>query len=1233
MFTKRSQAAVQSLNMSEENQEMIQGMLQDLQVDCASDEKAADDQEPDEKYWGKFGDKRLQVECVTVYPDWDSTQRFSDEANQFALKRLTQCGFERGRCLAALSKCDGDVGAALEHLVCTCCKKERNENPEYNPETFEAAKQQRDEECLALKSIYDENFTESIPDKLWTVNMSMQFLEHNFKVSLKNPTKNDARKGKKQKLKSKNVCKYFVMGNCKFGSKCKMSHALQDDERIRPEDEHLKIPEKAVNFILEVRFSKGSLYPFEPPVLVFYTTSEYIPPFVSLNITKILNKEAQEMSESCTPVVFSVMGILEDSEKILTYAAKLPPSAFSKPERANTVTEPVHLPVETNTKIDLKVPQMSRNSESNSSKEMKIKEKEALNRKLKLQFDKQKTLPSYKSMLEDRIKLPAWNSKDDIISSLKSHQVLVISGMTGCGKTTQIPQFILDAHLEVGQVADCNIICTQPRRISAISVAERVANERAEKLGDVIGYKIRMESKQSSSTRLLYCTTGILLRILENDCTLSGVSHVIVDEIHERTEESDFLMMVLRDLVMERHDLCIILMSATLNAKLFSEYFYDAPVIHIPGRTFPVQEYYLEDALEKTQFQMDARSQYARPMKRSKVKALDDGMFKGAGNSQNLTKMAAEAMTSCKKPADNIKDELLTERQLEMRYKGFSKTTISALYTMDYEKTNYDLIVTVLEWIVTGKHEHSQTGAILIFLSGLAEIMTLMEQLNNHTIFKDSKRLVGMHLCILLRVANPFVLFIYQHKGVRISFLIVKQRQLKQQNHTSEIVTHVVPYRIGASTMHDVIEGISVTQKLGWRAASTKGKKHNRFSVRHQRRWVMLIPVDPSQPNVLECGGFAKYDAMYLYLSFFRFLTIPLHSTLSSDEQALVFKRPQEGVTKIVLSTNIAETSVTIDDIVYVIDCGKMKETRYDSSKGMESLEETWVSRANARQRRGRAGRVTSGVCFHMFTSRRYGYVMQEHQIPEIKRVPLEKLCLRIKIMTLFHGHDVKAVLNRLLEPPSDNAVRDSLARLHSLGALDTSENLTSLGYHLAALPVDVRIGKLMLLGAIFRCLDPVLTIAAALSYKSPFIAPFDKRDEADKKRKQFSIGCSDHLTLLNAYQSWLDVMKKGTSIGYRYCYDNYLSIKTLQMIASLKCLFAELLADIGFLQTKMTSRQLERLSPRTGDGVLSGTGPAVNSNADNQKLLLGVLCGALYPNVVQVIKPETKYKASSTGK
>lgn len=728
------------------------------------------------------------------------------------------------------------------------------------------------------------------------------------------------------------------------------------------------------------------------------------------------------------------------------------------------------------------------------------------NGKLCKDFQKKKSSRRFRSMLEQRMNLPAWQEKDTILAQLEGCQVLVVSGMTGCGKTTQIPQFILDASLRGCGEQVANIICTQPRRISAISVAQRVAQERAESLGKSVGYQIRLESVRTSSTRLLYCTTGVLLRRLEGEADLKGVTHVIVDEVHERTEESDFLLLVLKDLIIQRPDLKIILMSATLNANLFSEYFYNCPTVHIPGRTFPVDQFFLEDAIEKTGYVIEDGSPYMRSGKQNVSNVSGRG---GRVESRDLVDDLSDDvwnfMSFCKKDfvKDSIPDQQLSFQDLTMRYKDTKKSVLKTMTAMDMDKINMDLVESLLEWIVDGKHSYPP-GAVLVFMPGLAEIKMLYEQLQSNRMFNNR----GAKRCVVY----------------------------------------------------------------------------------------------------------------------------PLHSTLSNEEQQAVFSRPPEGITKIIISTNIAETSVTIDDVVYVIDSGRMKEKRYDATKSMESLEDAWVSRANALQRKGRAGRVASGVCFHLFTSHCFQHHLSEQQLPEIQRVPLEQLCLRIKVLDVFVEQALESVFSRLIEPPALGSLDAAKQRLQDLGALTADEKLTPLGYHLACLPVDVRIGKLMLFGAIFRCLDPALTIAASLAFKSPFVSPWDKREEANEKKLAFALANSDHLALLQAYKGWCSAAKNGNQAGFVYCRENFLSYRGLQEIASLKRQFAELLSDIGFIKEGLRARIVERMSSKGTDGVLEATGPEANLNSDNIRLMSAMLCAALYPNVVQVRAPQGNYKMTSKG-
>ncbi|KAF9611648.1 hypothetical protein IFM89_034119 [Coptis chinensis] len=191
--------------------------------------------------------------------------------------------------------------------------------------------------------------------------------------------------------------------------------------------------------------------------------------------------------------------------------------------------------------------------------------KEKLSAELKEKQDKM-----LQAMMSFKEKLPAYKKKAEFLKVVADNQVLVVSGETGCGKMTQLPQFILEEEISCLRAADCNIICTQPCDISAISVSARIATERGEIIGDTVGYQIRSKAKRSAQTRLLFCTTGVVLRQLVQDPDLTGVSHLLVEEIHERGMNENFLLIILRDLLPHRSDLRVILMSATINAERLS---------------------------------------------------------------------------------------------------------------------------------------------------------------------------------------------------------------------------------------------------------------------------------------------------------------------------------------------------------------------------------------------------------------------------------------------------------------------------------------------------------------------------------------------------------------------------------------------------------------------------------------------------------------------------------------
>lgn len=198
-----------------------------------------------------------------------------------------------------------------------------------------------------------------------------------------------------------------------------------------------------------------------------------------------------------------------------------------------------------------------------------------------------------------------------------------------------------------------------------------------------------------------------------------------------------------------------------------------------------------------------------------------------------------------------------------------------------------------------------------------------------------------------------------------------------------------------------------------------------------------------------------------------KYTVIPLHSQMPTVDQKQIFEKPPEGMRKIVLSTNIAETSITIDDVVFVIDCGKMKIKNFDVKMNSQTLQLEWVSSANASQRKGRAGRVQPGICYHLFSRARHK-LLDDYQKPEILRTRLEAVILTAKVLQLG---DVEEFFEKLMDPPDPGTVRLSLDLLRTLNALDSEENLTPLGYHLARLPLGPQMGKMILLGRILHLL------------------------------------------------------------------------------------------------------------------------------------------------------------------
>ncbi|XP_007535713.1 probable ATP-dependent RNA helicase DHX34 [Erinaceus europaeus] len=291
-----------------------------------------------------------------------------------------------------------------------------------------------------------------------------------------------------------------------------------------------------------------------------------------------------------------------------------------------------------------------------------------------------------------------------------------------------------------------------------------------------------------------------------------------------------------------------------------------------------------------------------------------------------------------------------------------------------------------------------------------------------------------------------------------------------------------------------------------------------------------------------------------------RWVVLPLHSALSVADQDKVFDVAPPGVRKCILSTNIAETSVTIDGIRFVVDSGKVKEMSYDPQAKLQRLQEFWISQASAEQRKGRAGRTGPGVCFRLYAESDYD-AFAPYPVPEIRRVALDALVLQMKSMSVGDPRTFP-----FIEPPPPASLETAILYLQDQGALDGSEALTPIGSLLAQLPVDVVIGKMLILGCVFRLAEPVLTVAAALSVQSPFTRSAQGSPECAAARRPLESDQGDPFTLFNVFNAWVQVKSERSSNSRKWCRRRGIEEHRLYEMANLRRQFKELLEDHGLL-------------------------------------------------------------------
>jgi pre-mRNA-splicing factor ATP-dependent RNA helicase DHX15/PRP43 len=517
--------------------------------------------------------------------------------------------------------------------------------------------------------------------------------------------------------------------------------------------------------------------------------------------------------------------------------------------------------------------------------------------------------------------------RDEFLEMYQKSQILVFVGETGSGKTTQIPQFILFDDLP--HINRKLVACTQPRRVAAMSVAQRVANEMDVPLGDEVGYNIRFEDVTSQKTILKYMTDGMLLREAMNDNNLTRYSTIILDEAHERTLATDTLMGLLKEVAVRRPDLKIVIMSATLDAQKFQSYFNDAPLLAVPGRTHPVEIFYTQEP-----------------------------------------------------ERDYVEAALRTVLQI---------------------------------------HDSEPEGDILLFLTGEEEI-------------EDACRKINLEVDEMIREADAGPLKVYPLYGT-----LPPQQQ----------------------------------QRI----------------------------FDPAPP-ARKPGG-----------------------------------RPGR---KCIVSTNIAETSLTIDGIVYVVDPGFSKQKVYNPRIRVESLLVSPISKASAQQRAGRAGRTRPGKCFRLYTEGAFKKELIETTYPEILRSNLASTVLDLKklgIEDLVHFD--------LMDPPAPETLMRALEELNFLACLDDEGNLTVLGKLASEFPLDPALAVMLISSPEFYCSNEVLSVTALLSVPQIFVRPASARKRADEMKQLFAHPDGDHLTMLNVYHAFKSPAAQADP--KKWCHEHFLSLRALQ--------------------------------------------------------------------------------------
>ncbi|KAG8598146.1 hypothetical protein GDO81_002511 [Engystomops pustulosus] len=796
-----------------------------------------------------------------------------------------------------------------------------------------------------------------------------------------------------------------------------------------------------------------------------------------------------------------------------------------------------------------------------------------------------------------RQSLPVYEKQEEIVQIIKDNKVVLIVGETGSGKTTQIPQFLLDDCYKNGNT--CRIFCTQPRRLAAIAVAERVAAERGEKTGQTIGYQIRLESRVSPKTLLTFCTNGVLLRtLMAGDSALSAVTHVIVDEVHERDRFSDFLLTKLRDLIQRHSTLKLILSSAALDVNLFLKYFGGCPVLYIQGRPFEVKEMFLEDVLRTMGYTNKDMLKYKNEKQcEEKQKTTLSEWHSAKENSKKSNTQRQRSITNITEEYDVLDDggdvfNQLTEKDVNCLEPWLIKEMDSCLSDIWLHRdvgAFAQLFQLILMENVSVDYRHSETSASPLMVAAGRGFLSQVEQLIGMGANVHSKASNGWTALDWARhFQQTEVVDLLESYSASLEPSNLDESSLVQAESSSLSVEEQELLKAYHYSFDDEKVDLDLIMHI----------LHN--ICQNSDSGAILIFL-PGYDEIVGLRDRILYDDKRFAENSYRYQIFMLHSNMQTTDQRKVLKTPPAGIRKIILSTNIAETSITVNDVVFVIDSGKVKEKSYDALNHVTMLKMVWISKASAIQRKGRAGRCQPGVCFRLFSRLRFQNML-EFQTPELLRMPLHELCLHTKLLAPLNC-PVADFLMKAPEPPPALIVRNAVQMLKTIDAMDTWEDLTELGHHLADLPVEPHLGKMVLCAVVLKCLDPILTIACTLAYRDPFVLPTQASQKRASMlcRKRFTAGTfSDHMALLRAFQAW----QKARSDGWEraFCEKNFLSQATMEIIIGLRTQLLGQLRASGFVRAR-------------GGGDIRD----VNTNSENWAVVKAALVAGMYPNLIHV--------------